>query len=74
MRVRILGAVEFITAALIFVGLWTQAAAVASIIISGIWFFFPLRTYALSTVLLSCVIALSLIVTGAGRFAFDLPF
>jgi len=73
-RIRILGAVEIIVAVLALVGLWTQAAALVAIIICGVWFFFPLRTYVLSTVLLTFVIALSLIFLGAGKFAFDLPF
>jgi len=73
-RMRVLAVVEFITAGFLIVGLWTQAAALAAIVIAGVWFFFPTRTYALSTVLLAGAIAASLFVTGAGRFAFDLPF
>lgn len=73
-RMRALAAVEFIIAGFILAGLWTQAAALAAVIVAGIWFFFPMRTYAVSTILLSALIAISLIITGAGRFAFDLPF
>lgn len=66
--------VEIVVAASLIAGIWTQAAALAGLVIIGIHFFTPrLRTVALGTALLSLVLCLSLLVTGAGAFAFDLP-
>ena len=73
-RARFLGIAETVAAALLLAGLWTQAAALVAAIIAGIWFFFPTKTYAVSTIFLAFTIALSLILLGAGKIAFDLPF
>ena len=73
-RTRFLGIAETLAATLIFVGLWTQAAALLAALISGIWFFSPAKTYSVSTILMTFAISISLIVMGAGRLAFDLPF
>lgn len=71
---RILAAVEFAAAAALVLGTWTQPAALTASIVAAIWLFQPSsRVHSLSTILLALVIALSLIVTGAGAFAFDLP-
>jgi len=69
---------EGITGALLFTGYLTQAAAIAGALMalkSLIWSkrypqFFPLNRAASALLLAIC---LSLIVSGAGSFAFDLP-
>ena len=71
---RAFGFVEAIIAIALIAGAWTQAAALAAFIVIAIHFFMPsLRTIALGTALLSLVISISLLVTGAGVFALDLP-
>ncbi|MBI2025511.1 hypothetical protein HYT04_01855 [Candidatus Kaiserbacteria bacterium] len=71
---RGLSVVEFVIAIALVVGAWTQPAALLASIVTLMWLFQPTsRVYARSTVLLSLIMALSLIVTGAGAFAFDLP-
>lgn len=71
---RGLAALEAITAAVVVVGASTQVAAIVGAIIIGAWLYFPsLRPVAYGTALLSLVLCLSLIVTGAGALAVDLP-
>ena len=74
MSTRFVGIAETLAAALLFVGLWTQAAALLSVVISGVWFYSQKKTYPTSTVLFVFAISISLFVMGAGRMAFDLPF
>lgn len=58
----------------LIVGAWVQADALISSLIIGAWFFMPkLRVVALGTALLSLVLLATLLITGAGPFAFDLP-
>ena len=65
---------EAATATALLAGAWTQPAAIVSMLLIGTWFIFPkLRITALGTAVLSVVIALSLLITGAGPLAFDLP-
>lgn len=65
---------EAVPAVLILIGLWTQLAAIIAALAIFAWLFMPtMRIFPRSTALLSLVMALSLIVTGAGAFAFDLP-
>ena len=45
----------------------------AALIVLLVWLFSPKRIYPVSTLLLALVMALSLVVTGPGAFAFDLP-
>lgn len=72
--VRTLSFIEAALAVVIFVGAWTQAAALLAVIFLGLHLLIPrMRVYATSTILLSFVICLSLLVTGAGALAFDLP-
>lgn len=65
---------EAACAALLLAGLYTQAAALL-----GIAIFFahalvrPVRVLPLSSMLFLFALCLSLLVTGAGAFAFDLP-
>lgn len=71
---RGVGILEIVIAGLLIAGAWTQVAALAGLIFVGIHLVAPrLRTVALGTALLSFVLCLSLLVTGAGAFAFDLP-
>jgi hypothetical protein len=70
--------VSFGTAGLLFVGLWTQAAAIVGILLSLKHGLAPRKYSAIiplsrAAFLLLFVICLSLLVTGAGALAFDLP-
>lgn len=69
-----------IIAVLLITGFWTQAAAIVGTLISlkllvlPRRFLFPIASdFPRSTAVLLLVICISLIVTGAGAFAFDLP-
>lgn len=65
---------EAALATALLAGAWTQPAAILSMLLIGTWFAFPkLRTTAPGTATLSLLIALSLLLTGAGPLAFDLP-
>ncbi|OGG69732.1 hypothetical protein A3F27_00920 [Candidatus Kaiserbacteria bacterium RIFCSPHIGHO2_12_FULL_53_13] len=69
-----LATVETVTAIIIFAGAWTQVGAIAGTFIICAWLLLPrLRPVSRGTALLALVLCLSLIVTGAGAFAFDLP-
>ncbi len=68
-----LGVIEVTLAILLVLGAWTQALAIGAIIILIIVFFSRPRALPASTLALSFVLALSLIVTGAGAWAFDWP-
>jgi hypothetical protein len=72
--VRSVALVEGICAALLFVGAYTQAAALFGVVILAIHGLkSSLRTLPTSTALLLLILCLSLLVLGAGPFAFDLP-
>lgn len=76
---RAAGALESITGVLLITGLWTQIAALIAALISGMVLLFKLKDPARfphdrRLFLLLFVVSLSLLVTGAGFFAFDLPF
>ncbi|HEY4514052.1 MAG TPA: hypothetical protein VJH69_01880 [Candidatus Paceibacterota bacterium] len=65
---------ETVAAAAILVGLYAQLAALAAGILIIIWLSAArLRPIEKSTAILSLVLCLSLLLTGAGPFAFDLP-
>ncbi len=71
---RILGILEVAAAGAFLVGAWVQGVALAAFLVIAIGLAFPrVRVFPLSTTLLSLVMLLSLVVTGAGVFAFDLP-
>lgn len=71
---RALAAAEFVLALALLVGAWTQVAAIAAGIIVAAWLFAPrLSPLPRAASLLALVMCLSLIVTGAGAFAVDLP-
>ncbi|OGG57932.1 hypothetical protein A2853_03325 [Candidatus Kaiserbacteria bacterium RIFCSPHIGHO2_01_FULL_55_17] len=72
--VRTLAVLEAAIAVLLAVGAWTQPAALVASAIVVLWLALPnMRATAVSTALLALIMALSLVVTGAGAFAFDLP-
>ncbi len=69
-----LGILEALVALALFAGFQTQPAALAAFAVCGVWMFMKgSRAFALSTILLALIIALSLVMTGPGPFAFDLP-
>lgn len=70
---RALAVVEAALAAMLVLGAWTQAVALAATILLVSALSLRSRALPTSTVLLSIVLALSLVVTGAGVFAIDLP-
>lgn len=72
--IRVLAGLEIATAGAIAAGAWTQLAAIAAFLLFAAAVLIPrLRTAQLSTVLLSLVLALSILVTGPGALAIDLP-
>lgn len=73
-----LGAVEIIGALMLFVGFYTQIAALLFVLISGVSFYLEYKDSALMKrdivfYLLILAISLSLLLTGAGAYAKDLP-
>lgn len=65
---------EVALAAALFIGLWVQAIACVVLLATALAVILPkMRAYPLSTTLLMCMMSLSLVVTGAGALAFDLP-
>lgn len=71
---RIFGALEIAAAVAIGAGAWTQAAALGAAMILIAELGLPrMRAATLGTTLLALVMAISLVVTGPGLFAFDLP-
>lgn len=71
---RILGFVELLAGVFIAVGAWTQVVAIVVFCVGLIWLAFPsTRALPVSTILLTTVLSISLVITGAGLLAFDLP-
>lgn len=71
---RVAGIIEGIIAVLLIAGAYTQPAALLGAIVLGIILSIPAyRALPRSTLALLIVICLSLVLTGAGPFAFDLP-
>lgn len=71
---RALGILELIVGVGIFLGSLTQAAAVLGALVLLVWLLFSkARPLTRGEALLALVMCLSLIVTGAGPFAIDLP-
>jgi uncharacterized membrane protein YphA (DoxX/SURF4 family) len=71
---RLLIGIEGVIGVALALGFMTQAAAIATLVICGIWIMSPqMRPYPLSSVLLAIVMAITLILSGAGLFAIDLP-
>lgn len=72
--VRGFAVLEAAVAAAMLVGAWTQAfAIVAAIMLTLSLALSQFRVWPRSTVVLMLVMAITLIVTGPGAFAFDLP-
>lgn len=72
--VRSFSFVEVVLAAVLFIGAWTQAAALLAFVFLALHLMIPrLRVYASGTIALALVMCASLLVTGAGALAFDLP-
>ena len=71
---RVLSIIEGVAAILLVVGAWTQPAALAALVLLAAHAFMPhLRVVSREATLLALVMAASLLLTGAGAFAFDLP-
>jgi hypothetical protein len=71
---RILALIEIILAAALAFGVGTQITALVAFVLFVFLLFYPsAHTYPRSTIILAAIIALSLVVTGAGLFAIDLP-
>jgi hypothetical protein len=71
---RMLAVVEIVIAAALFVGAWTQVVAIIACVVLVFLMIRPdLRSWPRSTVALLLVMTITLIVTGPGAFAFDLP-
>lgn len=71
---RVFAVLEALVAALFIGGAWTQPAALGGILVAATWLTYPrMNEYARSTALLTLVIAATLVVSGPGAFAFDLP-
>ncbi len=72
--VRGFALIEVAVATALFVGAWTQAVAMLAVLMLVISLVLPqFRVWPRSTVALMLVMAITLIVTGPGAFAFDLP-
>ncbi len=77
-NVKILGLVEIIGAAMLFFGFYTQIAAIFFILVGGISLYLEYKDEALLKrdivfYLLVLAIAVSLLLSGAGAYAKDLP-
>ena len=71
---RTLSVVEVAVAVALLVGAWTQIAALIGFVVVAAGLAYPkMRHYPMTTVILMCVMLASLVVTGPGAFAFDLP-
>lgn len=71
--IRGLGIVEGLVAVLLFIGLYTQAAAIIGCILALMHLSVPrFRILPTSTVILVCVMCLSLLVTGPGPFTLSI--
>jgi uncharacterized membrane protein YphA (DoxX/SURF4 family) len=72
---RCMGALSLVGGSLLFLGLYTQAAALVTLFVSSLGFLriVPTPLQNRTTLILMATISLSLFVTGAGPFAFDLP-
>ena len=74
MTARAWAVVEAALAAALIAGAWTQAIVIVALLLTMVALIIPrMRIFPLSTILLTLVLCFSLLVTGAGAFAFDLP-
>ena len=73
-NLRAMGVAETALAVALALGIWTQADALIALAIGFVWLAFPSgRLLPKSTILLTLVMSLTLLVTGAGAIAFDFP-
>ena len=77
-NMKVLGLVEIIGAAMLFFGIYTQYAAILFILIGGISFYIEYKDASVLKrdivfYLLVLAISISLLLTGAGAYAKDLP-
>lgn len=71
---RVLATLELIAAILLLAGAWTQVGALIGIITVSLWLAFPnTRPISKIAAMLALVMCVSLLITGGGAFAFDLP-
>lgn len=71
---RLLAAIEFGAAVSIGAGAWTQVGALAGAFIAMSWLYLSdTRPISFVATLLTIILCISLVLTGAGPFAFDLP-
>jgi hypothetical protein len=74
MSVRAFGVIEGVCALMFLLGLYVQAAALLGVLLFCTYILAPrFRALPTSTLWLLFVLCLSLLVTGPGPFAFDLP-
>ncbi|MDB5266791.1 MAG: hypothetical protein JWN89_606 [Parcubacteria group bacterium] len=76
--VSVLGALEVLGGVMLLIGIYTQVAALGFIILTGMEIYLEYKEAALLKrnivfYVLLCAIAFSLLLTGAGAFAFDIP-
>jgi hypothetical protein len=72
--IRVLAGVQTIAGVLLLVGAYTQAVALFTFVLAVISLVTRnRRIYSLSTLALAAVMAATLLITGPGPFAFDLP-
>lgn len=72
--VRAFALLEALVAAAVFAGAWTQAAAIIGALMLGLSLIMTrFSVWPRSTVVMLLVMTLTLIVTGPGAIAFDLP-
>lgn len=73
-REKAVSVLEGVIAVALFLGFYTQYAALIGGLICSVWLYMTsMRPVEKSAVLLIIVMCVSLLVTGAGAFAFDLP-
>ena len=73
-REKAVSVLEGVIAIGLFVGFYAQYAAIAGALVACAWAFsMTLRPMPKSTVVLVLIMCVTLIITGAGPFAFDLP-
>lgn len=69
-----LGILEAALVLMLFTGFYTQAAALTALVLAIAMLFMPnVRTFPQSTLALIAVMCATLLLTGAGPLAFDLP-
>ncbi len=74
LAIKGIAVIQFVTAVLILTGTYTQAAALIALLFAIISLVTPrYRIYPRSTLALGTVMAFTLLITGPGPFAFDLP-